>query len=278
MFMVTFMEILPWLVLVVFLLLFYKPIADFIRGVTKANLPGGVSVERDYERAQNAVRYLRESIEDLEKVTSGRFYLNYKRAFVDAEDLVRKYLQQHKNIDDILEIRVLAVGMTYSWKYFIMDIPQLLEENSGCRISLKLLYVDPDLLTNLNLKHREDEKWHEQSQKRKTDIEKFIKDIERFAGRITITAKTYRSLPFWHGVLINGEHLFVGRTDWDLMDVRPLLSVGKNKYRYYLKSHDNDNRVARFEHWHQYFFEFNSDLVASNDRERDGLNQTQAID
>lgn len=277
--MATFVEILPWLVLIIFILLFYKPISDFIRETRKANLPGGVSLERDVERAQTAVRDLRESVEELEtKLNSGKFYLNYKRAFVDAEEIVLDYLQKHNSIDDVLDIRILAVGMTYSWKYFITDIPQLLSKNLGSRINLKLLYVDPDLLKKLNLKHKKEETWHEQSQSRKGDIEKFIEDIKKFEGRLTITAKTFKSLPFWHGILINSEHLFIGRTDWDLKDMRPLLSVGKERYRYYLRSQDNDSRVARFEHWHQYFFEFNSNLIATNNREHEGLNHTDVID
>lgn len=277
--MATFIDILPWLVLLIFLLLFYKPIADFIRDLRKANLPGGFSLERDVERAQTAVRNLRESVEKLEtKLNSGKFYINYKRAFVDAEELILEYLQKHNSIDDVLEIRILAVGMTYSWKYLIADIPQLLDKNPKCRINIKLLYLDPNLLERLNLKHKKDEVWHEQSQSRKNDIERFIKDIQKFEGRITITAKTYKSLPFWHGVLINNEHLFVGRTDWDLQDTRPLLSVGQNRYRYYQKKQDNDYRVARFEHWHQYFFEFNSDMVATNAKEREGLGDVQSIE
>jgi hypothetical protein len=265
-------DLFPWIVLLIFIILFYKPIGDFIRNIRKANLPGGVSLESDVERAQTAVKELRESVEELEhKLNSGKFYLNYQRAFVDAKELVHDYLQSHNNPDDVLEVRILAVGMTYSWKNFVQDIPELMEKSLGCRISLKILYVDPLVLEKLNLKHKNKEIWYQQSQERKKDIEDFIQEVQKFEGRITITAKMYDNLPFWHGLLINGEHLFIGRTDWDLQDTRPLLSVGQNKYRYYLKSQDNDHRVARFEHWHRYYFEFNSHLVATNDRDRDGL-------
>jgi len=254
--------------IIIGLLIFRRPINDFIHSLKRANLPYGISLEGDVQRARTAVNAavdeFKETVEELEKLNSGKKYLNYKRAFVDAEEYVLNYLKEHNNADDVVEIRILAVGMTYSWKDFVEDIPQLVEQTSGCRVDLKILFVNPVFLEDLKLNHKDNEVWFEESQKRKIDAEKFIEKVERFGGRITITTKSYNNLPFWHGILINNEHLFIGRTDWDLQGKRPLLSVGQNEYRYYLKKEDNDKRVSRFEHWHRYYFKFNSVLVATN--------------
>ena len=82
--------------------------------------------------------------------------------------------------------------------------------------------------------------------------------------RFIFTARNYRNLPHWHGVLVNDEHLFLGRTDWKCPNGNPELAVGQNKYRYYNTAEERgEDRVKLFLNWHKYYTEFASTLICS---------------
>ncbi|MDZ7969752.1 MAG: hypothetical protein RM368_33215 [Nostoc sp. DedSLP03] len=96
-----------------------------------------------------------------------------------------------------------------------------------------------------------------------TQIKNFINGLpDNWRDRFSISARVYKNIPHWHGFLVNGEHLFLGRTDWDFSTNKPKLSVGQNKYRYFNQSAvAGSERIDLFSDWHKYYFEFASKSI-----------------
>jgi hypothetical protein len=153
-----------------------------------------------------------------------------------------------------VEIRIHAVGMAYSWKHFVEEISAMLEDYPGCEIELKILFVDHAYLSSLDFANIE-ENWAEESKDRLKDAQDLLSAAPKLRGRLSFSVKTYSGLPFWHGILVNDEHLFIGRTNFKFETTRPQLSVGRNRYRYF-NTTDNEDRIARFHNWHRYHYEF----------------------
>ena len=204
--------------------------------------------------------------EFIKKYTYGKYLVN-SEAYAKASEWVSNYLKSRT--DSELDIKITAVGMAFSWLGFLKKIPTWLENNPGCRIHVCILLVDPNHLEELPIAISPIN-WVEQSTSRISDIEKMTDELlppekERFC----CTIKFYRQLPQYHGILINDDQLFLGRTDWkfdNCPEGKPELTVGQNRYRYFNRTTTQGQdrgfeRIDLFLNWHKFFSNYYSKIV-----------------
>jgi hypothetical protein len=163
-----------------------------------------------------------------------------------------------------VNIKIIAVAMTFSWPFIIDTVPRALNKYPKARVQIEAMFVDHKFLGDLPLANY-DVVWADVSQFRTNEVKKFaIAATKQFGERLSLDVRSYKNLPHWHGLLINEEHLFLGRTNRSFPDGKPELRVGQNKYRYFNTSDSiGDERVELFANWHKYYFDFASTLICS---------------
>lgn len=162
-----------------------------------------------------------------------------------------------------IHLRLLAVSMTYSWNGFIAaKLPRLLKENPLLKIRVDALIADHEFLMTKKIGQRAID-WAVESELNAKKASSFVKnECPNFNGRLTLNLHAYNNIPHWHGWLINGEHLYLGRTDWEEFGGKPILYVGTNEYRYFDKrDYTGERRIQLFKHWHSFYFNYDSKCV-----------------
>ena len=221
------------------------------------------------EKNQRQFQELSLSTQELKQTTS---YKNYKRAFQELEENIRIYLDKCKadNVTSLrIDLKLIAVAMTFSWDNFIItEIPDLLKSYPDLTINLDIVFVNHIFLENQPIGHG-DIDWVKKSKDRIIELQEFhTKYKKQYSNRLNLRAKIYSNLPHWHGWLFNDDHLFLGRTSWNIeKDGQPILKVGQNKYRHFSNPRENDEaleRIELFKSWHQYYFDFSSEWVIGN--------------
>jgi len=226
-------------------------------------------LQKNEEESQKQIDKLFASTRELKQVTS---YKNYKRAFQELEDNIRIYLDKCRteNIaSPTIDLKLIAVAMTFSWDNFILTvIPDLLGDFPTLTINLDILFVSHEHLKSLKIGHG-DIDWLKKSEDRINEVKEFYNKYKKlFKRRFNFRAKTYSNLPHWHGWLFNEDHLFLGRTSWDIYENNlPILKVGQNKYRHFENPNENNEaseRIELFRNWHKYYFDFASEWIVGN--------------
>jgi len=165
-----------------------------------------------------------------------------------------------------IELKLIAVAMTFSWENFILTvIPDLLNDYSNLTINLDIVFVSHQHLETQKI-GQGDIDWLKKSKARILEVKDFHSKYKRqFKQRFNFRAKTYFNLPHWHGWLFNEDHLFLGRTSWEIYENNlPILKVGQNKYRHFSNPGENDEaaeRIELFRNWHKYYFNYASEWV-----------------
>lgn len=215
------------------------------------------------------IEKLTESTRELKQVTS---YKNYKKAFQELEDNIRTYLETCKSekiASPTIDLKLIAVAMTFSWEHFILTvIPDLLGDYPTLTINLDIVFVSHKHLQTLKIGHG-DIDWLKKSEERIAEVREFHRKYrKRFGRRFNFRAKTYGNIPHWHGWLFNEDHLYMGRTSWDIKGNNlPILMVGQNKYRHFEDPDENieaSERIELFKNWHRYYFDFASEWIVGN--------------
>jgi hypothetical protein len=181
----------------------------------------------------------------------------------------RKMILCQNNLDHTpVEVKMITVAMSHSWKPFFddeapgPDIKGLMSDKKmpDAKLNFEIMILDPVYLENLYIyKYHE---WFTKSADRDDGFSDFSREVGDFNGRLSITYKRYKNLPHWHGVLIDEDYLFLGRTDLEPFqdpltkeDKPPSLKVGSKLYRFYNRSDiEGIERIDLFKHWHQYYF------------------------
>jgi len=173
-----------------------------------------------------------------------------------------------------LELKLIAVAMTYSWEFIDEKLRKILEQDEYyfARINLKVAFVDGNYLSKLKIE-RSEKDWGKISLQREQDIPGYKKRMAKdFPNKFTCEFHTYQNIPHWHGWLVKEtfcetdldktKYLFLGRTRWEHKypnnqdRKRPKLTVGQNEYRYYTNNTGPGvSRIDLFEQWHTYYFE-----------------------
>jgi hypothetical protein len=242
----------PATVLLMFLtsiLFFLKQIKDLFGRLGKATIKDMTAEFSD------KISHVSDTLDDLSR--TGKQYNTHHEAFADIECLISKLYAERNRRD--LDINLMAVAMTYSWPFMHRSIPHLLRKHEDLHLSLSCLFVDPEFLKNCNLDLSEGTNWPEEATDRISDLPSFSRKLKQeFGKRISIQAKTYKNLPHWHGVTIDRQYLFLGRTSWTYPRELPKLLVGENKYRLFNnETPGGSERINLFEGWHTYFFNHN---------------------
>lgn len=194
-------------------------------------------------------------------------YLDASEAFDKANAFIRDYLNGALEKEILLDIKITAVSMHYSWPIFVSNISTWLCEHHNCRVNLSILLVDASYLREL-LIAPVPINWAEESEKRVEDLEQIVEDMSASEKeRLNCAIRVFRGLPQYHGVVINSDVLFLGRTDWKFVDGKqPQLKVGQNRYRYFNRGTTEgedrgSERVNLFLNWHRFHYDYSSKPV-----------------
>lgn len=270
-------EILPiisWpLLILILVLIFRKQITELFGRVTKVSKEGAMfgydkgltDLAEQGEKAVDALTVVAEHAKSLFR--QGQPYEDYSEAFRDLEKRIRDSINE--NMKNGIEkpkvkLKLIAVAMTFSWKFIVSKLPKILQQYSTAEIDVEVAFIQPEHLDSLGLAHQEIN-WTAESQMRINEVKEFAKLChDQYQGRLKFTAKTYKNLPHWHGWLVNEDFLFLGRTNWQFPNNHPKLLVGQNKYRYFDNtSIEGSERIQLFANWQRYYFQYASEEICS---------------
>lgn len=155
------------------------------------------------------------------------------------------------NREDGISLKFIVVAMSHSWTMIYDNMDTLLKEcPSGKKISIEIAMVDGSYLEEKRLDH-----WAQESKLKSSQIESFSKRYSREI--LEINVYHYKNLPHWHGILINDDILFLGRTDWKFNEDKdtPEFQVGEIEYRLFKRddSVGGGERIAKFINWFKYY-------------------------
>ncbi|MFN6568659.1 hypothetical protein [Dendronalium sp. ChiSLP03b] len=270
--------LIPWIVVLILGLVYAKPMMGILNRLVRAKLSkDGVELEAQKQlgkiadQSEEVTQILKDISKQIEKIAQQeKPYADYGDALRDAERCIISCLndgmKRQKNTTDKnkIEIKVIAVAMTFSWRFICDKVPKILRDYPDSYANIELTFVDHQYLEDLNLENY-DINWSEESKQRIRDINNFINGLpEQLSDRLCIVARVYKNLPHWHGFLIDDEYLFLGRTDWSFFRDKPKLTVGQNKYRYFDRSSSTGiERIELFKDWHKYYLQFGSEPLPS---------------
>lgn len=204
-------------------------------------------------------------------------------ALNELNDTVIQYLEKRVKSGSVeLDLKLIAVAMTFSWNFILLKLPAILErkEFSDVSVNLSVCFVDSEYLDARQRKISEKGiNWQERSEWVERRISEYKKDMrKRFGDRLSCDFRTYTNLPHWHGWLIKEgnatihkrrdmdqeacEYLILGRTRWVHPKTRsgkslPKMTVGQNEYRVYTdQTKQGKSRISLFEQWHTYYFDY----------------------
>ena len=82
-----------------------------------------------------------------------------------------------------------------------------------------------------------------------TEQEEYKKEIDN--GRLELNLHLVDNMPHWHGLLINDEILYLGRSKWDMSKNHKEMHVGRKEYRKFTLTDrfQGYQRIEIFQHW-----------------------------
>jgi hypothetical protein len=273
------LKVIVWpLTCIVGLLIFRYPINSFLEKTHKLKI-GELTVSAS-EIAKEVTDQVTKNVTGIIRELQYGEYLSRTQAFDKANILVEEYLNNRPGNEIYLDIKITAVGMHYSWPAFVSNVSVWLQEHSSCKINLAILLVDPTYLNKLPFSKSPID-WADESERRIRDVKEMVNDLSTSQKeRLSLAIKVYEGLPQYHGILINDDELFLGRTDWEFRaGKQPQLTVGQNRYRYFDRATTQgedrgSERVNLFLHWHKFHYYYNSKAIIEY---INGIEQTNDI-
>jgi hypothetical protein len=265
---------------------FRSRIALLIDRTRNVKIPGGTELDLNESEVKTIAKEAGKNaaltiLKDMQRYGQ---YMSREQAFATASSWVDNYLEEHDREPVKIEITMMVVGMVYSWRGFLSKIPAWLNSHPTCTMDVCVLLADSEYLRKLPIATRTENKWAEESARRIIDIQNMVDSLKpNCKNRLKCIVKTYEMLPQYHGIVINRQHLYLGRTDWNF-DVpignkpeltvgnKPELTVGQNRYRYFdLERNEGADkgkeRVGLFLNWHKFFWEHFSKEIYLHPRE-----------
>ncbi|MDP1548811.1 MAG: hypothetical protein Q8L97_01435 [Nitrosomonas sp.] len=253
-------------VLIISFLIFRRPISSFIQNAQRFKF-GDFTVNTTEAISDKVTKNVNNHVDEIIKVLQYGAYFSRSQAFERANMFVNDYLNNRPGGEVRLEIKITAVSMHYSWPAFVSNISDWLAEHTNCNINIAILLVDPTYINKLPF-DKSPINWADESERRIKDMEELVKVLpESQKVRLNCSIRFFEGLPQYHGILINDDELFLGRTDWEYRpDQLPQLTVGQNRYRYFNRSTTEgedrgSERVDLFLHWHKFYYEYSSQVV-----------------
>jgi hypothetical protein len=281
-----FRALMPWLVGLFIAIVYRGPIISLLNRITKAKLPGleletNKQLGKIADQSVEVADVLKDISAKIEKIVQQeKPYADYSDALRDAQRLIEERLEKKQNsrsdgIDrDRIEIKIIAVSMTFSWPFIANKLPRILSSYSDSYADVQLAFINPHYLETLGLEAY-DIDYADEGRQRLKQIPAFCEGLSSNIGqRLHIKARMYKNLPHWHGILVDDEYHFLGRTDWTFSFKKPKLTVGQNKYRYFDRSSSvGIERVELFKSWHRYYLECASEAIPSDRTKTRSLGQ-----
>jgi hypothetical protein len=149
-----------------------------------------------------------------------------------------------------VQLRLLAISAQFSWKHLILDAMDTYLGDVG-----KTQTIDIQIVV---VSSRTLEKWgqdtlriHKDAMDRGVTVfrKKYRDQISN--GAISLRVEEYDNIPHWHGIMIDDDMLFLGRTRWKSGDPPWELTVGQNVYRQFvmLDRFNGTERIDQFKNW-----------------------------
>lgn len=188
--------------------------------------------------------------------------LRQGRPFADHHQAVREaevYISEKANggADGCqIRVQILAIACSFSWRLVQFFIPDLLRKNSALMASADVLLVNPQVLRNGDAgENIAKESWAELSEKRKSDVARVYDSLKpEQRARLSLSVRYYDNIPHWHGILVNGDQLLLGRTSWEADGERFHLRAGENTYRLFNSEGTQGlERIDLFKNWFDYY-------------------------
>ena len=255
-------------VVLVMSIIFRADIARSIDRVRGVKVPGGGEIDLESEVKTIAEEAgTKAALTILKEMQRYGQYMSREQAFATASTWIDSYLEEHMQESVKIDIQMMVVGMAYSWQGFLSKLPTWLDSHPTCTMDIHVLLVDSEFLQKLPIAIVP-YNWAEESSRRITDIQNMVKSLKpNCRNRLRCVVKTYKMLPQYHGIVLNSQHLYLGRTDWNFeipTGVYPELTVGQNRYRDFDRNRDEGSdkgkeRVGLFLNWFKFFSDHFSD-------------------
>ena len=172
--------------------------------------------------------------------------------FNEALPYIKQVLIDNLLKNEDISIKIIAVSAQFSWKSIVeVLLPELLAYNRNkVKFEVEFTLVDPEVLrlwgqkklckycqTVLSLKEII------------ANQEEYKSAIE--SGRLKLNVHLVDNVPHWHGLLINDDILFLGRSKWDMTKRHKEMHVGRKEYRKYTINDrfQGYQRVEVFQQW-----------------------------
>ena len=172
--------------------------------------------------------------------------------FNSALPYIKQTLVDKLLINENINIKIIAVSAQFSWKNIVeVLLPELLKYNSNkVKFKVEFTLVDPEVLRQWGQKKLC--KYCETTLSLKdiiTNQEEYKKAIEN--GRLELNLHLVDNIPHWHGILINDEILYLGRSKWDMAKNHKEMHVGRKEYRKFTMTDrfQGNQRIEIFQHW-----------------------------
>lgn len=219
-------------------------------GVKVGDYSVSFTEEHKKEIASDVVNQLGQQIESI--ANDGMRLHNHKVAFSDVLRIVSDYINNAQEPSAEIQLRLIAVSMCFSWRFINDDLVPFVRSHRDTNFLIRIAIIQPEYLSQFDLDTKKFN-WAEFSHNLPAEIT-LLEQRLRTEGITNLTIETfyYEGFPQYHGVLINGEHLYLGITDWDTETEsgKPRLTVGDNEYRYFnTTSKTGKSRIKLFRHW-----------------------------
>ena len=160
-------------------------------------------------------------------------YMSLSQALPKMADLIRKGSNRRHTVKVIASTGGTTINTI---------IPALIEQQPN-PIELSLIITNPD--HNPLCQHLP-RHW---TQEASSTIARLEDIVQQKDSHVTITCYTYDYIPCIHGVLIDGQHLFLGFFMWVKTGNKVVLSGSQQPHVYYRRAPSYENLFCLFETW-----------------------------
>lgn len=160
--------------------------------------------------------------------------------------LIVERLEAGQNV----HLRVMAISGQFTWKHLLFDGMETFVKYMGKSQKIRIEFVVVSQRT-LEKWGQETLKIHKDSMERGVAV--FRRNYSRMIdeGSISLRVEEYDNLPHWHGIMVDDDALFLGRTSWRAGAASWELSIGQNVYRqFFLQDRFRGaERIEQFRNW-----------------------------
>jgi hypothetical protein len=181
--------------------------------------------------------------------------------FADCKKPIERICIQALRTGQDLKLELQVVAAAFSWPYFRDQLLDWSRAFPGSKITFDIALVCSRTLEDWGA-----DCWARRVESTAAEIRQLRVSAANLSN-LSIRVYWYDRIPDNHGVLINGHHLFIGRTEW--VGAVPELRVGTRPYtRLSADDRSGNDKIATFCSWMQRARLRDAELDKSKDDER----------